>query len=423
MNGVVITGVGVISPLGLDIREVHQRLCRGESAAGPVTGFDTAPFPSRFGCQIKGFHGKDWIENRKNLKLMTPAVQYGLAAIKLAVQNAGLAPQSTHPERLGMFVGAGTAFGEMGELLPALEKATVDNAYDAHRFATVGMPMVNPLWLLKGLSNNVLGYASALLDAQGINQNYCNSGVGALQAIGEAAWALAEDRADVIIAGASDAAVNPEHMTGFGRLGVLSPGVAMRPFDRGHDGFLVGDGAAFFVLERAAHAAARGASPIGRITGLGNATALRGLSGCEPKAIVAAFRQALRGAGWAPEQIDVVHAHGNGNPRYDTAEATALGEVFGAHRPLVTADKGGLGHSISAAGGLSLAVALESLRVRSVPPVVGLTEPDASARQLALVMTRPHPVHVHRCLVHAAGLGGQTSVLAVEGIERAAEAE
>ena len=106
MNGVVITGIGVISPLGFDAAEIHHRLCRMESAAAPITGFDPGPFPTKHGCQIKGFQGKDWIENRKNLKLMTPAVQYGLAAIKLAVQSAALTPQSTPPERLGMFVGA-----------------------------------------------------------------------------------------------------------------------------------------------------------------------------------------------------------------------------------------------------------------------------------------------------------------------------
>lgn len=422
MNGVVITGVGVISPLGNDMAEIHHRLGRLETAAAPITTFDTSPFPSSIGCPIRGFQGKDWIENRKNLKLMTPAVQYGLAAIKLAVQSAALLPQHAAPDRLGMFVGAGTAFGEMGDLVPALVKASADGRYDTRRFATDGMPMVNPLWLLKGLSNNVLGYASALLDAQGINQNYCNSGVGALQAVGEAAWALAEDRADVIVAGASDAAVNAEHMTGFGRLGVLSAGPMARPFDRTHDGFVLGDGAAFFVLERAAHAAARGVQPLARIAGLGNATALRGLSGCDARAIAASLRQALQTASWSPRDVDVVHAHGNANPRYDSTEAEALRTVFGDHRPVVTADKGGLGHSISAAGGLSLAVALQCMRVQSVAPIVGLAEPDATTEGLDLAMGGPRAARVQRSLVHAAGLGGQTCVLAIESLGRTPEA-
>jgi 3-oxoacyl-(acyl-carrier-protein) synthase len=313
-----------------------------------------------------------------------------------------------------MFVGAGTAFGEMGDLVPALEKAMVDGRHDARRFATDGMPIVNPLWLLKGLSNNVLGYASALLDAQGINQNYCNSGVGALQAVGEAAWAVAEGRADVIIAGASDAAFNVEHLTGFGRLGVLSTGDRGRPFDVQHDGFVVGDGAAFFVLETASHAAARGARPLARVAGMGNATALRGLSGCDPAAIAASFRGALRVAGWGPKAIDVVHAHGNGNPRYDAAEVGALSAVFGETRPIITADKGGLGHSISAAGGLSLAVALETLRTGRVPPIGGLVRPIAEAQALDLVVDTPRAASVRRSLIHCAGLGGQTCAVAIE---------
>jgi 3-oxoacyl-[acyl-carrier-protein] synthase II len=412
LKDVVITGCGIVSPLGLEPVAVHARLCAGETAAAPITAFDPTPFPSRYGCAIPGFQGKDWVENRKNLKLMTPAVQYGIAAIRLAAQAAGLTPGSVAPERLGMFVGAGTAFGEMGDLVPALEKAMVDGRHDPRRFATEGMPMVNPLWLLKGLSNNVLGYASALLDAQGINQNYCNSGVGALQAVGEAAWAVAEGRADVIIAGASDAALNVEHLTGFGRLGVLSERARSHPFDVRHDGFIVGDGAAFFVLETAAHAAARGATVLARVAGAGNATALRGLSGCDPLAIAAAFRGALRVAEWST--VDVVHAHGNGNPRYDAAEATALAAVFGASGPAVTADKGGLGHSISAAGGLSLAVALQTIRTARIPPVVGLARPIPEAAELDLVVESPREHRVARSLVHCAGLGGQTSVVAIE---------
>lgn len=423
MNGVVITGLGLVSSLGLDPAEAHRRLCAGETASAPITGFDASPFPCTHGCQIKGFQGKDWVENRKNLKLMTPAVQYGLASIKLAVQSAALPPNAAASDRLGMFVGAGTAFGEMADLVPAITKAIDGDRFDSHTFATQGMPIVNPLWLLKGLSNNVLGYASALLDAQGINQNYCNSGVGALQAVGEAAWALAEDRADTILAGAADAAVNPEHLTGFGRLGVLSTGPLARPFDQRHDGFVAGDGAAFFVLERAAHAAARGARPLARVAGMGNTTALRGFSGCEPAAIAAAIRQALAGAAWSAADVDAVFAHGNANPRYDECEAEALCRVFSEHRPLVTADKGGLGHTIAAAGGLSLAVALQSMRTGRIPPIVGLETPMATARRLDLVIGAPAERAPRRVLVHSAGLGGQVCVLALEALTPPAGAE
>ena len=416
MNGVVVTGIGLVSPLGLDPKEAFARLCAGDCAARAITSFDASPFPTRMGHPIQGFNGRDWVENRKNLKLMTPAVQFGMAAAKLAVQSAGLTLGATTPERFGMFVGAGTAFGDLGDLVPALGKATDADGFDMVRFARDGMPVVNPLWLLKGLSNNVLGYASAVLDAQGINQNYCNSGVGALQAVGEAAWALAEDRADIIIAGASDSAVNPEHFAGFGRLGVLETGPRMRPFDVRHNGFLPGEGAAFFVLERAAHAAARGVRPMARVAGLGNATALRGLSAADPHAVAAALRQALQVAGWAPKDVDLIHAHGNGNPQYDACEAEAIGEVFGERSPAITADKGAFGHAISAGGALSLAMALQAQRAGVMPPVTGLEEPFAGARGLDLVIGQARPIRPHRSLVHTAGLGGQTCVLAIEAL-------
>jgi 3-oxoacyl-[acyl-carrier-protein] synthase II len=279
------------------------------------------------------------------------------------------------------------------------------------------MPIVNPLWLLKGLSNNVLGYASAQHDARGINQNYCNTGVGALQALGEAAWALAEGRADVLVAGGADSAVNPEHFTGFGRLGVLSNAGHTRPFDARHDGFVPGEGAAFFVLEREEVARSRGARVLARVCGYGTATGLKGLSGADPTAVEAALRRALEVADWAPESVDVVQAHGNANPLFDRVESEVFGRVFGGRSPVIAADKGQLGHALAAAGALSTAALLVGMRAGRIPPVGGLDEVDAPCRGLDLVKGTPREVSGRRGIVHAAGLGGQTAMLALE-IER-----
>lgn len=411
---IVVTGIGVISPLGATPAWLFQALCEGRSAITDITSFDASPFPIRQGGLVQGFQGKNYIENRKNLKLMTPSVQFGLAALKLAAGEAGLSAQVVAPSRLGMFVGAGTAFGDLAELIPALAKASDGGDFDPVRFARDGMPLVNPLWLLKGLSNNVLGYGSAQLDAQGINQNYCNSSVGAMQALGEAAYALLEDRADIILAGGHDSAVNPEHLAGFGPLGVLSSSGTPRPFDRRHDGFVLGEGGAFFVLEREAFARARGARVLARLCGFGNATSLRGMSGVDPDSIVASFRGALQSAKWAPAEVDCVFAHGNANPKYDDTEALVLRRVFGDRQPMVTADKGALGHAITAAGVLSCVSAVTALSAGRVPHIKGLETPAEACAGLDLVIGQPREGKVARILVHAGGLGGQTSTLAWE---------
>ena len=257
---IAITGVGLASPLGHSKDELFDALCQGQSAIDTIDRFPVDVFPCQVGAIVKDFKARDWVSNRKNLKLMSTAVRLGMAGVKRAWADAGLTSDSVDPERLGLFVGAGTAVGRTEDLIPAIRNATVDNIFDTGAFGAEGLHSINPLWLLKGLSNNILGFASGDLNAQGPNQNYCNSGVSGLQAIGEAAWSLIEGTGDAIIAGGADSAVNPLHFTGFGRLRALTTKKgpdAVRPFDVEHCGFAPSEGSAFFVLERESHAVAR----------------------------------------------------------------------------------------------------------------------------------------------------------------------
>ncbi|MEZ4475154.1 MAG: beta-ketoacyl-[acyl-carrier-protein] synthase family protein [bacterium] len=416
LGDIVITGSGVIAPLGHDPATLLGALCAGRTAVAPVTAFDASPFPCRVAAAVSGFDPRQFVKSRRDLKLMTPAVQFGMAALSLACTDGGVPYESLDPERLGLFVGAGTAFGDTYDLVPAIEAGFGEDGFDLHRFAVDGTRQVSPLWLLKGLSNNVLGFGSAVLDARGTNQNYCNSAVGGLQAIGEAAWALAEGTADVIVAGGADSAVNPAHFTGFGRLDMLTAGTgadAVRPFSVDHDGFAPGEGAAFFVLETRAHAEARGARVHGRVCGYGNGCAAHVLPSCDPETIAAAGRRALETAGWAPSEVDVVFAHGNATPAFDDAEARALALLFGEAGPAVTSGKAQLGHTIAASGPLAVACALEAGRVGRIPPVTGITTVAPGASHLDLVRA-PRQASVRRVLIHAAGLGGQTTFLALE---------
>ena len=416
-DAVVITGAGVVSPLGHTGSALFSALMAGESAVGPIDRFDASVFPCTVAAQVRDFKARDWVSNRKNLKLMSDAVRFGLAAVRRARSDAGLDSNSVDPDRFGIFVGAGTALGRTEDLLPAVRAASTETGFDPGRFAEEGMHAINPLWLLKGLSNNVLGFATADLDARGINQNYCNSGVGGLQAIGEAAWAIAEGRADVIIAGGADSAINPLHFTGFGRLRALTSGAgpdAVRPFDVRHDGFAPGEGAAFVVLERYEHARARGARLLARLVGYADRCGAHALGQGDALIVERALATAISRAHWTPDAVDLVYAHGNGTPKFDQIEAAAISAVFGDGGPPVTSNKGQIGHAIAAAGPISLVCALEAIGAGQIPATAQVDVLDPLCVGIDVVRHQNRTCAVSRALVHAAGIGGQTTCIALE---------
>lgn len=411
---IVITGSGVIAPLGHDPATLLNAICAQQSGLSTVARFDTEAFPCTVAAPVTDFNARTYVKSRRNLKLMSPAVRFGMAAVSLAHAQARPS-EALDPERFGLFVGAGAAFGETRDLLPAIEAGFDGDRFDLPRFAVDGTRLISPLWLLKGLSNNVLGFATAEHDARGVNQNYCNSGVGGLQAIGEAAWALVEGKADYIVAGGADSAIDISHFTGFGRLRMLtrqSGADAMRPFCVGRDGFAPSEGAAFFALETAHHARLRGAPVLARIAGYGNACAAHALPSCDPETIAAAGRAALDRAGW--DRVDLVFCHGNSSVVFDAAEAAGFALLFGDKCPPITGVKGHIGHAIAASGPISLACAIEAARTGRAPAFPGHGEVDPAFAHLDLVRGAPREMPISRVLVHAAGLGGQTTFIALE---------
>ncbi len=403
---VAISGAGVISPLGHSPAALFEALCAQESAVAPVSAFDTSPFPCHSAATVKNFRARDWVKNRKNLKLMSPAVRFGLGAARAAFQDAGAL--EIDPERRGLFVGAATAFGETRDLLPALKAAFEGTEFSSQRFGEAGQSLINPLWLIRGLSNNTLGFATAEMDFRGINQNYCNSAVGGLQAVGEAAWALMEGRAELLLAGGADSAVNEAHFTGFGRLGLLSPGGLARPFDQRQDGFIPGEGAAFFALERLEEAQARGAKVLGRVVAYKEGCAGQSLLTGSSAVIAQGIQGAMEEAGWS--DLDLFCAHGNATA-FDLTEAEALYLVFGESCPPISSNKAQLGHAVAASGPFSLICALEAARTGQIPGIPQLSEPIRPWLNISGVL-REAPLH--RILIHAAGLGGQSCLLALE---------
>ena len=419
---VVVTAIGMVTPLGNSAEETWAALLEGKSGLGPIEGFDPTGLPTRVAGEVKGFRAKDYVDSVKNLKVMTPMVRYGIGAAKMALDASKLLPD-VDPERFGIATGAGHATGDPESLIPAIEHcARADGSFDLDLFGREGIGQINPLWLLRGLSNNVLGFSSAQFNAQGWNTNLCNSGASGLMAIGEAAVAIASDRADVILAGGYDALVSPEAILRHARLGLLTQAndagaKASRPFDAARDGFVPADGAAFVVLEALDHAHRRGATPIAEVLGYGVANdAWRLLDpAADGDGLARAMRAALADADAHPGNVQAVFAHGTSNPRYDRSETraikAALGEV--ARVVAVPAIKGALGHAIAASGAIAFAVAAMAAQEGRVPRTLNLETRDPDC-DLDHVVDGPRSIGAGIVLVNASGLGGQNASLALQ---------
>lgn len=421
---VVVTGIGLITPLGLTAEAAWTRLLAGETGLGPIAGFDASKLPTRVGGEIKGFKPKEYVDNVKNLKVMTPMVQYGIAAAKTALDEAKLLPD-VEPERFGIATGAGHASGDPQALVPAIEQSATGDHFDLAKFGREGIPVINPLWLLRGLSNNVLGFASGQFNAQGWNTNLQNSGASGLMAIGDAAVAIATDRADVMLAGGYDAICSPEAIIRYSRLGLLTQSndkgaKASRPFDLHRDGFVPSDGSGFLVLEALEHAHRRGAKPIAEILGYGCGSDAWRLMDPQPQGegLARAMKAALADAAIAPEMVRAVFAHGVSNPRYDRTETLAIKAALGgaAQRVAVPAIKGALGHTISASGAIGAACAVLAVRDRKVPRTLNLETRDPEC-DLDHVTTGSQDILSGPVMVNASGLGGLNASLVLGPLE------
>lgn len=418
---VLVTGIGMISSLGVGAEATWTGLKAGRTGSGPMDNEAARAVGAVASAEVPGFRANKLITNRKSLKLMTRPVSMGVAAASMAYADAGLVEGQVDPERLGVFVGAGQAFADRSELEYALDHCRGEGQeVNMEAFGREGLPMIHPLWLLRGLSNNVLGFVSLEHNAQGINNNYANSGVSATQAIAMAATAIAEGLADVAFAGGYDSALQPECVVGYGRLGLLAhggvdPAQAHRPFDRGRSGLVPSEGACFLILEAADHAQARGRAGLAAVSGGAVASDAFAVSDPDPESVKLrrATLLALAEAGLSPDDIGAIFAHGAASLRYDQVEINAYRALFGerlSQMPL-TADKAALGHTLAACGAMSAAVAAMSLRDGLIPPIATLDEVDPACLGPRYVTGAPLEARPDHALVASAGLGGQAAAL------------
>jgi 3-oxoacyl-[acyl-carrier-protein] synthase II len=379
----VITGLGVLTPCGLDVPTFWGALVGGKSGIGPITAFDASALACRIGGEIPTFDARNYVEKkeRKSLKVMSRTVQLAVAAAQLALDDAKIDKARLEPTRFGVEFGAGLIATELEELGVASQLCTngKPGLVDLEKWGAQGLPCMPPLWMLKYLPNMLASHVSILHNAQGPNNTITESDVASLLALGEAFRILRRDLADFFLVGGADSKMNPLSMVRLSLFTPLSrrndaPARACRPFDRGRDGLVPGEGAGVLALEEREHARARGARIYAEVTGFASAfDAARTGAG-----LARAMRLAMQEAGIGPDDIDHMNAQGFSTVESDVREARAIREVFGStRRPVpVFAPKSYFGSLGAGSSTTEIAASALALEHGVLPPTLNYEEPD-----------------------------------------------
>jgi 3-oxoacyl-[acyl-carrier-protein] synthase II len=401
----VITGIGVLSPIGLTPAAYWESLRSGRSGVRHIHSFDASGLPEQIAGEVEGFDAKNYVDkkDRKSLKMMARPIQFAVAAAHAAVEDSRLDRERLDPTRFGVEFGAGLIASELEEIGVAAQLSADGGSdrVDLEKWGELGLPSMPPLWMLKYLPNMLACHVSILHNAQGPNNTITESDVASLLALGEAFRILGRDQADLFLAGGGDSKVNPLSMARQHLFQPLSrrnesPEKASRPFDRGRDGMVIGEGAAVVVAEDLSHARRRGASVYAEVVGFGAAFD-RDRDGA---GITRAVRAALAEAGIGPEEVDHVNAHGSSTLEGDMWEARGLHAVFGGCDPPVPvfAPKSYFGNLGAASGLAELTGSLLALRHGLLPRTLNYEAPDpacpVSVAAAARPVTRPHFVKV-----------------------------
>jgi 3-oxoacyl-[acyl-carrier-protein] synthase II len=392
---IVITGIGVVSPIGIGCDAFWHSLETGTSGIRPVNLFDASALSVRFGGQIDGFDPKHHVRPRKSLKVMSREIQIGFAAADLALGDAGLAVGAVAPERFGVVFGADMIYAGLEDLERAYRRARADGRFDYHRWANAIHEEVHPLWLLKHLPNMTASHIAIAHDARGPNNTIVLGDVSGLLAVGEAASVIRRGWADVMLAGGTGCRLHPTALVARGDAQLSHRGDdcrrASRPFDRDRDGYVNGEGAAVLVLESRAHAESRGARiRAGVLAAASRCEAAAGRGRLTGDALRLAVRAACTAGGLAAADVGHVNAHGLGSVEMDRVEAEALRAELGDVP--VTAPKSLFGNLGAGGGVVELAAAVLAVEHGIVPHTLNYDTPDPAC-----------PVNI----VHSTPLGGR----------------
>ena len=368
---VVVTGMSLISPLGLNVTESWRGLCEGRSGIGAITHFDASAYDCRIAGEVKGFNTDDFVA-KKEQKKMDRFIHLSLAATKMALDDANLSLSDDEKTRVGTVIGVG-----MGGL-PVIEKQ-----YDMLRERGPGR--VSPFFIPAVITNLASGQVSIAHGFKGPNYSVTSACASGAHAIGEAADFIRSGRCDVMVAGGAEAVVTPMAIAGFASMRAMStrndnPTAASRPWDRDRDGFVLSEGAAIVTLEDYEYASRRGARIYGELLGYGSSSDAHHMTTPAPggRGAAESMRYCLEDARVRPEQIQYINAHGTSTPAGDELETEAIKAVFGdyARGLWVSSTKSMIGHTLGAAGAVESVICLKAMQTNVVPPTINLDNPS-----------------------------------------------
>ena len=378
---VVITGLGVVSSIGIGYEEFWQSLINGKSGVSVREPFADSDLPFRIAAPVKDFEAKQFVTPRKALKIMCAPIQFGCAAAGMAVEHAGFNSESCDPERIGTVFGTETFFADPNEVADVFQKCTVDRGYQHDRWGEFAMREIQPLWMLKYLPNMAASHISIALDARGPSNSICQGEVSGVLALIEAADLIQRGAADVVIAGGtgSQMALTAMLYRGTDSLSkrIMEPEKASRPFDADRDGMVAGEGSGAVVLESAEHAKARGANVLASLSGWSR-------SFQNPKnpefgeSLKGSYQSALQHAGLDATEIGLVNANASGSLRGDEVEGCAIHDVFG-DVPVV-AHKSNFGNAGPGTSILELIGAVLGKANSIVPPSLNCNKTDSRCK-------------------------------------------
>lgn len=402
---VAVTGMGILSPLGIGLDENWQAVCAGRSGIGPITRFDASAFPTRIAGEVKGFDPSRWI-GAKEIKKMDPFVHYGVAASLMAIEDAGLAIEGEDAERIGVAIGSG-----IGGIL-GIEDTTL-------KYAAGGPRKISPFYIPSTIVNMIAGQVSIMTGAKGPNIAAVTACTTATHNLGLAMRMIQYGEADAMIAGGAECATTPTSLGGFCAMKALStrndaPEQASRPWDEQRDGFVMGDGAGILILEEYERARARGARIYCELAGFGMSGDAYHMTAPSENGEGAArcMRNAMRDAGIPADAVGYINAHGTSTPAGDLAETLAVKTALGqaAANVMVSSTKSMTGHLLGAAGGVEAVYSAMALHTGVIPPTINLDAPSQGC-DLDYVPHDARQAQVDVALSNSFGFGGTNGTL------------
>jgi 3-oxoacyl-[acyl-carrier-protein] synthase II len=408
---VVVTGLGIVCPVGSGVEETWRGILAGKSGIGPITQFDASTFPTRFAGEVKNFEPEKWME-KKEARRNDRFIHLGMAAAEMAMKDSGLDMSKEDPELVGSIIGAG-----LGGL------ATIEDTHQT--FLEKGVKRISPFFIPSLIVNLVPGQVSLKYGMKGPNYSPVSACATSNHSIGDALMVIQRGMADVMVTGGAEATITPLGIGGFCAARALSerndaPEKASRPYDKGRDGFVAGEGSGVLVVEEYEHARKRGAKIYCELVGYGATADAHHITEPAPEGEGGqrAMRMALRDAGLNPEQIGYINTHGTSTPKGDIAECQAIKKVFGdrARKGLcVSSTKSMTGHLLGGAGGIEAVFSALALHTGVLPPTINVEEQDPEC-DLDVVPNTAREKRVDAVLSNSFGFGGTNAVIAFKRV-------